>query len=73
MGMGIPGGYVGITLRAVLDAGADPDAVTQWVRDNGGTSRRTPAIQSQGLRPGRVLAQEKPPVPYFLIPLSSLE
>jgi hypothetical protein len=49
MGMGIPGGYVGITLRAVLDAGADPDAVTQWVRDHGGTSRTTPAIQSQGL------------------------
>jgi hypothetical protein len=73
MGLGIPGAYVGITLRATLGGGGDADAVARWVTEHGGTSETAPAIQSHGLRPGRVIAREKPPTPYFLIPAAELE
>lgn len=71
--LSVPGGYHGITLKAVLDAGGDPDAVARWVTEHGGTSETAPGVEWTGIRPDRVIAPSKPPTPYFLIPAAALE
>jgi hypothetical protein len=68
----MPPGHVAILRAGAIEAGADADALDQWVRENGGRVRKAPPIRSSGMRAGRVTAQTQPGEAYYVVPVALL-
>ena len=67
-----PPGTVAILRRRIEETGEDLGDVERWIHDHAGELRIWPSIRSRGLRPGRVMARESGPTPYYVIPKNVL-
>jgi len=67
-----PPGTVTILRTRIQEAGADLGEVERWIREHSGELRVAPSVRSRGLRPGRAIAPESGPTPYYVIPKTAL-
>jgi hypothetical protein len=70
--MGNPAGTVVIMESKVVDAGGDPDAVLEWVREHGGYPDRSFATSTRRGR-GPTLKPREASKPYYVIPEDALK
>ena len=67
-----PPGTVAILRRRIEESDEDLGDVERWIHDHAGELRVWPSIRSGGLRPGRVIARDSGPTPYYVIPTNVL-
>jgi hypothetical protein len=70
--MGNPAGTVVIMESKVVEAGGDPDAVLEWVREHGGYPDRSFATSTRRGR-GPTLKPREASKPYYVIPEDALK
>jgi hypothetical protein len=68
-----PPGTVAIRRQEIEAAPGDYSEIERWLQDRAADYRIAPAVRSRGLRPGRVIARESGPTPYWVVPLQALE
>ncbi len=70
--MGNPAGTVVIMESKVVEAGGDPEAVLEWVREHGGYPDKSFATSTRRGR-GPTLKPREAPKPYYVIPADVLQ
>ena len=68
--LGNPSDTVAIMQEKVVDAGGDPDAVLEWVREHGGSQDRTFGVRA---RQGFDMRPKAPSKYYFVVPEDELK